>query len=122
MLAYAGAVTACRYAAKSEPGAQVVMLESAFFQALVSEGFGTISGEEDSHHAYSRTSIICVPSIFALVKAGGLLRSCPMAQISSSPDKEEPPLASVHVGVLEMTCPTILPDGLGREKIEGSWR
>ncbi|CAM9566170.1 unnamed protein product, partial [Ectocarpus fasciculatus] len=44
-LSFAGVITAGRYAASLEPEEREATLESAFFVALVAQGFGTISGE-----------------------------------------------------------------------------
>lgn len=44
-LAFVGAVSVGRCALRLAPGEREAMLESAFFAALVGQGFGTISGE-----------------------------------------------------------------------------
>ncbi|CAM9671799.1 unnamed protein product [Ascophyllum nodosum] len=46
-LAFAGLVSAGRYAASLEPEERQAVLESAFFPALVGQGIGTISGFSD---------------------------------------------------------------------------
>ncbi|CAM9202073.1 unnamed protein product [Ectocarpus sp. 6 AP-2014] len=46
-LSFAGVITAGRYAASLEPEERDATLESAFFVALVAQGFGTISGFSD---------------------------------------------------------------------------
>ncbi|CAM9267873.1 unnamed protein product [Scytosiphon promiscuus] len=46
-LAFAGMISAARYAASLDPEERQETLESAFFVALVAQGFGTISGFAD---------------------------------------------------------------------------
>lgn len=41
-------VSAGRYAARLDPEEREPVIESAFFMALVAQGFGTISGEDFS--------------------------------------------------------------------------
>lgn len=59
-LAFAGMVSAGRYAARLDPEEREPVIESAFFVALVAQGFGTISGEIANYLSP------CLPVLFHL--------------------------------------------------------